>query len=101
MNRFHLTGLIAILGLACSVGSAAAAPPRFERLFLDKVMRVDYFHTGGVTAEVVSLDRIVSDGPWPGSRTRLIDDTGLGVYFFEVHEYFAKNIVAFKRRFIV
>ena len=49
-------------------------------------MRVDYFHTGGpgITREVISLDRIVADGPWAGSRTRLIDDTNLGKYLFEV-----------------
>ncbi|HYO78500.1 MAG TPA: M64 family metallopeptidase, partial [Thermoanaerobaculia bacterium] len=34
--------------------------------------------------EVLALDRIVSDGPWPGSRTRLIDPTNLGKYYFEV-----------------
>ena len=43
-------------------------------------MRVDYFHTGGAGQEIVALDRVVSDGPWPGSRTRLIDDTNLGKY---------------------
>ena len=26
---------------------------------------------------------MVSDGPWPGSRTRLIDDTNLDPYLFE------------------
>ena len=33
---------------------------------------------------MIGLDAVVSDGPWPGSRTRLIDDTNLGPYFFEV-----------------
>ena len=50
-----------------------------------RTMRVDYFHTGGPKAgETVSLDRVVNDGPWPGSRTQLIDSTNLGKYFFEV-----------------
>ena len=47
-------------------------------------MRVDYFHTGGKGVELFSLDRIVDDGVWAGSRTRLVDDTNLGKYFFEV-----------------
>ena len=46
-------------------------------------MRVDYYHTGG-GQELFSLDQVVSDGPWAGSRTRLLDDTNLGPYFFEV-----------------
>lgn len=49
-------------------------------------MRVDYFHTGGpgLQREIVSFDRAVSDGPWAGSLTRLVDDTNLGKYLFEV-----------------
>jgi hypothetical protein len=48
-------------------------------------MRVDYFHTGGPDGrELVSLDRVVNDGAWPGSRTQLVDGTNLGKYRFEV-----------------
>lgn len=47
-------------------------------------MRVDYFHSGGPGGEALALDRVVSDGPWAGSRTQLIDDTNLGKYLFEV-----------------
>ncbi len=58
--------------------------PAFDRLFEDRTMRVDYYHTGGMGEEIVALERVVSDGPWAGSRTRLLDDTNLGAYFFEV-----------------
>lgn len=47
-------------------------------------MRVDYFHRGGPRGEVMTLDRVSNDGPWPGSLTQLIDNTALGKYFFEV-----------------
>jgi hypothetical protein len=57
---------------------------RFDDLFQDKTMRLDYFHTGNRGEEIVALDRIVSDGPWSGSRTHLIDTTNLGKYYFEV-----------------
>src|SRR6478672_531259 len=63
---------------------ASGFAARFDELFLDKTMRVDYFHTGNHGEEVVALDRVVSDGPWPGSRTYLIDSTNLGSYYFEV-----------------
>jgi hypothetical protein len=50
-------------------------------------MRVDYFHTRGPTSgETLALDRVVNDGAWPGSRTQLIDATGLGKYLFEVRD---------------
>ena len=39
---------------------------------------------GGLGTEIVALDQVVSDGPWAGSRTRLVDDLNLGKYLFEV-----------------
>jgi hypothetical protein len=56
----------------------------FSLLFTPKTMRLDYFHTGDHGREIVAADRIVSDGPWAGSTTRLLDDLNLGTYFFEV-----------------
>ena len=56
----------------------------FDADFSDKTMRLDYFHTGGPGGEVISLDRVVSDGRWAGSRTRLLDTTNLGTYLFQV-----------------
>jgi hypothetical protein len=79
--------LVLLLGGALAVpGRAQEASRGFEDDFVDRTMRVDYFHTGGVGVEIVSLDRVVSDGAWAGSRTRLIDDTGLGLYRFEVRD---------------
>ena len=64
--------------------ASSALAARFEDQFLDKTMRVNYFHTGNHGEEVIALDSVVSDGPWPGSRTRLIDTLNLGNYYFEV-----------------
>lgn len=83
-----------LMGLAMSMcagvilagGLVAQEPIAFDAFFRDKTMRVDYFHTGGLGDEIVSLDRVVSDGAWPGSRTRLIDDLKLGAYLFEVRD---------------
>ncbi|HYO77391.1 MAG TPA: peptidase M64 N-terminal domain-containing protein, partial [Thermoanaerobaculia bacterium] len=78
-------GALLLAFLAASVAATPAAAAQFDEQFLDKTMRVDYFHTSTPKGdEVLALDRIVSDGPWPGSRTRLIDTTNLGKYYFEV-----------------
>ena len=62
-------------------------------------MRVDYFHTGGPKAgETFSLDRVVNDGAWAGSRTQLVDGTNLGVYQFEVRDK-ATGAVVYSRGF--
>src|SRR2546423_9924567 len=68
-----------------------AAP--FADSFLDKTMRVDYFHTGNKGEEIVALDRVVSDGPWPGSRTYLVDMTNLGNYYFEVIDRVTNQVI--------
>jgi hypothetical protein len=73
-----------LLLAALWVASTAAAA-QFGDSFLDKTMRVDYFHTSTPKGdEIVALDRVVSDGPWPGSRTYLVDRSNLGKYLFEV-----------------
>lgn len=79
MKRSWLIGFLIVT-------AALAHAEDFDRYFLNKTMRLDYFHTGGpgVAREIISLDRVVSDSPWAGSRSRLIDDTNLGKYLFEV-----------------
>jgi hypothetical protein len=75
-----------------SSSSASPAPPSpaailaFDAAFTRRTMRLDLFHTGGPKGEVVAVDRAVDDGPWAGSLTRLLDDTNLGTYFFEVRD---------------
>ncbi len=71
-------------GFSAPRAAVAAAADSFEADFTGRTMRVDYFHSGAATEEHISLDRVVSDGPWPGSRTRLIDDLNFGKYLFEV-----------------
>src|SRR3954454_15925588 len=84
--------------LATLLLASSAYAARFDELFVDKTMRVDYFHTGNRGEEIVALDRVVSDGPWPGSRTHLVDTTNLGNYYFEVVDR-ATNQVIYSRGF--
>lgn len=58
----------------------------FEQYFEDQTMRLDYFHTGTATEEHFSLDQMVNDGPWAGSKQQLVDELRLGKYFFEVQD---------------
>src|SRR5687768_2895544 len=74
--------LIVFVASAAAFSAQAAS---FDDLFLDKTMRVDYFHTSTPKGdEIVAIDSVVSDGPWSGSRSRLIDTSNLGKYYFEV-----------------
>ena len=73
-----------MLFLALIARLQTPAPPRFD---FARTMRVDYFHSGGPrTGESFSVDRVVNDGAWAGSRTQLVDRTDLGKYLFEVRD---------------
>ena len=65
----------------------------FDNYFLNNTIRLDYFHSGTATEEHFSIDRIVSDGVWSGSRKSLIDDIRLGLYFFEVIDQESKVLL--------
>ena len=83
-NRALSVFLIAFSALLTN--SLAAQEVEFRQRFEDRTMRLDYFHTGAADEEIVSLDRVVSDGPWAGSRTQLTDPTGMGKYRYEVRD---------------
>jgi hypothetical protein len=77
---FAVVLVAAVLAFGRQLGSVAP----YEAAFTGDTMRVDVLQTGGRGIEAVALDRVVNDGPWPGSRTNLVDDTNLGKYLFEV-----------------
>jgi IgA Peptidase M64/Peptidase M64 N-terminus len=82
--RLWLALLIVVASGASSHEAVLQSGDSFD---FGRTLRLDYFHTGGPkSGETVSLDRVVNDGPWPGSRSRLVDATNLGKYLFEVHE---------------
>ncbi len=83
MRARMLILVVCILVVSMTSTPAGTAGP-FDTLFTGDTMRVDYFHSGGPAGESVAVERIVNDGPWAGSRTRLVDDTNLGTYFVEV-----------------
>ena len=82
-----------LAALALILASPGASALQFDRFFDGRTMRVDYFHTGGKGVEIVALDQILNDGPWPGSRTRLVDETNYGEFMFEVIDVASGTIV--------
>lgn len=92
---------LALATAALILGSAGAndkGDVPFGIYFLDKTMRLDYFHSGTAQEEHFAVDRILSDGPWPGSKTQLIDRLNLGSYQFQVVDK-ASNVLLYSRGF--
>ena len=75
-----------------------AARAGFDEDFTGATLRVDYHHIGTSTEEHLALDRVRVEGPWAGSRTRLLDTTDLGEYLVEVADR-ATHTVMYTRGF--
>lgn len=68
----------AVVCLLAEAGSVAPVP---------NTWRLDFYHTGGKSGEVFSVDKVVVEPlAWPGSSRNNIDSTGFGTYFFEARD---------------
>ncbi|MBN1442276.1 MAG: peptidase M64 [Planctomycetes bacterium] len=90
----HLTTLLIALSLAGDSGSSGD----FDARFTGRTLRVDYYHSGTAEEAHISLDQVRLEGEWPGSRTRLLDDTNLGKYLLVVIDA-ATNVPLYTRGF--
>lgn len=84
MNRLSLLFITALIVL--SAGAQDFNNPDYDVYFKETTMRIDYFHSGTASEEHFALDRILNDGPWSGSKTKLLDPLQYGLYFFEVYD---------------
>jgi hypothetical protein len=65
----------------------------YNQYFTGETMRVDYFHTGTSTEEHFSIDRILNDGVWAGSKTVLLDELNRGLYFFKITDTLTNTLL--------
>jgi len=79
--------------LLTTIASLWAQKIDFDTYFTGQTLRFDYTHSGIATEEHVSLDQVRLEGPWPGSRNHLVDDTNLGKYLFEVLDAASGKII--------
>jgi hypothetical protein len=97
--RCRAAGLVFGSIMATSAVVSAAAGPAPAPPAAPRTMRLDYYHTGDASSEQFSFDRVVLEPlPWPGNPRRPIDDTNLGLYFFEVVDR-GTNRVLYSRGF--
>jgi IgA Peptidase M64/Peptidase M64 N-terminus len=90
------SALISVLLTSVLLAACASAPSQrpvpvaggleFGELFTGRALRVDCQHVGNAQTEHFALTGLRLEGPWPGSRTQLVDTLELGKYRFEVVE---------------
>jgi hypothetical protein len=58
----------------------------FDDYFVDKTMRLDYFHIGDSKEEWVTVDQVFEQGIWAGSTRNLIDKLDNGRYYAKIYD---------------
>ena len=79
--RIRFTLLI-IISFTISIQTSA----NFNNYFLDKTMRIDYYHIGDADFEKVVIDQIYSYGTWAGSLNNLVDKLNYGAYYTKIYD---------------
>ncbi len=58
----------------------------FDDWFLNKTLRIDYYHTGNNKLEIYSINQLKSEPFWGGSHSSLIDTLNYGEYYFKAFD---------------
>ncbi len=78
--------VILVLTAILSTTAAAQLSPSFNDFFIDKTMRIDYYHTGDNKSEMITLDQVFGYGTWAGSLENLIDNFNYGRYYIKIYD---------------
>jgi IgA Peptidase M64/Peptidase M64 N-terminus len=65
----------------------------FDKYFVDKTLRIDYYHIGDAKDEFVTIDQIYRYGIWAGSRVHLIDNFNYGRYYVKIIDAASGEII--------
>ena len=63
-----------------------SAQTEYDNYFSGRTLRMDFYHTGNKDFETISIDKLVEEGPWSGSKNNLIDNLNLGNYYLKVFD---------------
>ncbi len=72
--------------LAFLLGLSFSSFADFDTHFHNYSLRIDYTHSGTATDEYISLDKIIQETYWGGSKTMLIDTFYYGNHYVEVFD---------------
>ncbi len=65
----------------------------FDEYFLNKTLRLDYYHTGNKENDSYSFDELIEEPYWGGSKVNLIDTLNYGRYEFIVHDMESGKVI--------
>jgi len=77
---------IIIVLLNILIISQLNAGVKFKKYFINKTMRIDYFHVGDKTSDEIVFDLVYKQGEWAGNRKSLIDNFNNGKYYHKIYD---------------
>lgn len=82
--------------LLISVLSVLTSRAAFNDWFYPTTLRIDYYHSGDAGSESYSIDELLQEPFWGGSRTNLVDKFEMGEYLFKAFDE-ATNTLIYSR----
>lgn len=92
----HLCFLLLTCALFPVLTSLAQPSLSFDTYFVDRTLRVDYYHIGDNDTELITFDQMKEEGPWAGNPGHLIDNLGFGHYRIALIDI-ASNLRVYQR----
>jgi len=65
----------------------------FDTYFEDKTLRIDYFHTGNDTMEIITIDKIYRYDTWAGNPDHCIDNFNNGKYYVKIYDRDSNKLI--------
>ena len=78
--------------------SSLFAQIKFDDHFLDKSLRLDYYHSGNKTEQWFTFSKLLEEPYWAGSKVNLVDTLNLGNFMVKVFDV-ATNKLIYSRGF--
>ncbi len=89
----RFTALILLIIVICKSSMSIQVIDKFDDFFIDKTMRIDYFHIGDAKTEIITIDQIYKYGIWAGSRVHLIDEFNVGRYYVKIYDENSEELI--------
>jgi len=89
----RITALFLLIVANFNINLSAQNFDKFDNFFIDKTMRIDYFHIGDAQTEIITIDQIYKYGIWAGSRVHLIDEFNLGRYYVKIYDKNSEELI--------
>lgn len=75
---------IVLAAIATTLTAQTSEKIPFSDYFLEKTMRMDFYHAGSATTEHYYIDEVIEEPYWAGSKNYLVDERDMGNQRFKV-----------------